>query len=148
MGRRNPSLLFQGGKMRILRPKGEKLTIDDRTYHLLFNINTIDEIQEHFDKPIDEVLNDTLDLKNTENKKQSYNKIAYMLATLINQDVERHNKKSEDKWEKISEEWLKEEILTNETAIQAMALILKAFNGSVDTGDEKDPNQKSVQVKK
>ena len=126
--------------MRILRPKGEKLTIDDRTYHLLFNINTIDEIQEHFDKPIDEVLNDTLDLKNTENKKQSYNKIAYMLATLINQDVERHNKKSEDKWEPVSEEWLKEEILTNETAIQAMALILKAFNGSVDTGDEKDPN--------
>ena len=134
--------------MRILRPKGEKLTIDDRTYHLLFNINTIDEIQEHFDKPIDEVLNDTLDIKNTENKKQSYNKIAYMLATLINQDVERHNKKSEDKWEPVSEEWLKEEILTNETAIQAMALILKAFNGSVDTGDEKDPNQKSVQVKK
>ena len=134
--------------MRILRPKGEKLTIDDRTYHLLFNINTIDEIQEHFDKPIDEVLNDTLDLKNTENKKQSYNKIAYMLATLINQDVERHNKKSEDKWEPVSEEWLKEEILTNETAIQAMALILKAFNGSVDTGDEKNPNQKSVQVKK
>lgn len=126
--------------MRILRPKGEKLTIDDRTYHLLFNINTIDEIQEYFDKPIDEVLNDTLDLKNTENKKQSYNKIAYMLATLINQDVERHNKKSEDKWEPVSEEWLKEEILTNETAIQAMALILKAFNGSVDTGDEKNPN--------
>ena len=140
MGRRNPSLLFQGGKMRILRPKGEKLTIDDRTYHLLFNINTIDEIQEHFDKPIDEVLNDTLDLKNTENKKQSYNKIAYMLTTLINQDVERHNKKSEDKWGPVSEEWLKEEILTNETAIQAMALILKAFNGSVDTGDEKNPN--------
>ena len=134
--------------MRILRPKGEKLTIDDRTYHLLFNINTIDEIQEYFDKPIDEVLNDTLDIKNTENKKQSYNKIAYMLATLINQDVERHNKKSEDKWEPVSEEWLKEEILTNETAIQAMALILKAFNGSVDTGDEKNPNQKSVQVKK
>jgi len=126
--------------MRILRPKGEKLTIDDRTYHLLFNINTIDEIQEHFDKPIDEVLNDTLDIKNTENKKQSYNKIAYMLVTLINQDVERHNKKSEDKWEPVSEEWLKEEILTNETAIQAMALILKAFNGSVDTGDEKNPN--------
>lgn len=126
--------------MRILRPKGEKLTIDDRTYHLLFNINTIYEIQEYFDKPIDEVLNDTLDLNNTENKKQSYNKIAYMLATLINQDVERHNKKSEDKWEPVSEEWLKEEILTNETAIQAMSLILKAFNGSVETGDEKDPN--------
>ena len=126
--------------MRILRPKGEKLTIDDRTYHLLFNINTIYEIQEHFDKPIDEVLNDTLDIKNTENKKQSYNKIAYMLATLINQDVERHNKKSEDKWEKISEEWLKEEILTHEKAVQAMAWILKACNGSVDTGDEKEPN--------
>ena len=104
--------------------------------------------QEYFDKPIDEVLNDTLDIKNAENKKQSYNKIAYMLATLINQDVERHNKKSEDKWEPVSEEWLKEEILTNETAIQAMALMLKASNGSVDTGDEKNPNQKSVQVKK
>lgn len=126
--------------MRILKPKGEEITIEDRTYCLLFNINAIDEIQEHFDKPIDVVLNEVIDVRDSENKKQSYNKLTYILAVLINQDVERHNRKHEDKWEKLSEDWLKEEIITSVTSIKILAVILRAFNGSVETGDNEDPN--------
>lgn len=135
--------------MRILKPVGEKFEFDDKVRHLLFNVNVIDEIQEHYDEYIVDVLNSMLDSKSKENQRNCYKKIAYILSVLLKEDIRLHNKNHpEDQWEEITEEYIKEEILTNNNSgIIAMAII-KAFSGTMPQDeDEDDPNLNTGQTK-
>lgn len=137
--------------MRILKPVGEKLELDGKLYHLLFNLNVIDEIQEYYDMPIVDVLNAMFDIKDKQKKRESYNMLAYVLTVLINEDIRIKNKKNpESEQEKITIEYLREEIITNETSSGLALLVLKAFNGTLtkDEDEDEDPNLKGVQVKK
>ena len=136
--------------MRILRPVGEEIQIDDKVRHLLFNINVIDEIQEHYDEYIVDVINSLFNNKDKKKQKQSYSTMVYILLTLLNEDVRLHNKRNpQDMWEELTEEFLKEEVVTNETSMTISLLILKAFNGTLPKSEgDSDPNLKGGQAKK
>jgi hypothetical protein len=135
--------------MRILKPVGIEIDIDGKDRHLLFNVNVIDELQEHFDMYIGDILNALLDNQDKEKQKAFYDSIVYILAVLLNEDVRMHNKNNpSDPWEKITDEYLKEEILTNSTSAAIALEILKSFNGSLPKNEDDDPNLKSGKTKK
>jgi len=135
--------------VRILKPVGEEIDFDGKTRHLLFNINVIDDIQEHFDMYIVDVLNSVFETENKEIQKKSYDTLSYILTSLLNEDVRMHNKNNtEDQWDEITEEYIKEELLTNGTSMVLGSLVLKSFNGSLPKTEEDDPNQKTGQKKK
>jgi len=132
--------------MRILMPIGEEIEFDDKKRHLLFNINVIDEIQEHFDMYIVDAINSVF---SETDKKGGYNRLSYILLVLLNEDVRMHNRKSpNDQWCLITEDFINSELLTNDTAKVFTGLILKSFNGSLPKVDKQTPNVKSGQVKK
>jgi hypothetical protein len=136
--------------MRILKPLGEEIIFDDKVRHLLFNINVIDEIQEYYDMYIVDVINMIFESKDRDVMKKSYDVLTYVLKTLLNEDVRLHNKKNpDDQWEALTEDFIKDEILTNETSMQIGLLVLNAFSGSLpkSKGDN-NPNQMSGQTKK
>jgi signal recognition particle GTPase len=96
-------------------------------------------------------MNSVFDIADKENKKNAYDKIAYMLAVLLKEDTRLHNKKNpDDKLEEITEETIREEILTHDNSIKVAALILKALRGTMPKKEDEDddPNLKSEQMKK
>ena len=130
--------------MRILKPIGEEIEFDEKARHLLFNVNVIDEIQDHFDMHIIDALNLMFSAD-----KNEYDTIAYILTVLLNEDVRLHNKNfPTEQWENITEEFIKEEVLTNGTGKIISILIVKAFNGDLPKSEEDDPNAKSGKAKK
>ena len=134
--------------MRTLMPIGEEIDFDGRTRKLLFNVNVIDEIQEHYDAPIVDVINSIFSKEDKEIRKKSYDTISYIFNVLLNEDARLHNKKfPKDEWEDLTEEFLKEEVITNSTSLQITLAILASFNGSIPQ-EEEDPNVKSEQTRK
>jgi hypothetical protein len=135
--------------MRILKPVGTEIDIDGKERHLLFNINVIDELQEHFDMYIGDILNSLLERQDKEKQKAFYDTVVCILTVLLNEDVRLHNKHNpSDPWENITEEYLKEEVLTNSTSATITLEILKSFNGSLPKNEDDDPNLKSGKTKK
>ena len=134
--------------MRILRPVYEEVDFDGKTRRLPFNVLVIDEIQEHFDMGIADVLNSFF---NKDSEVELRNAIAYVFTVSINEDTRLHNKKyPNDLWEEITEEYVKEELLTNSAiTIEIGALLIESFNGTMPKSEEEnDPNQKTGQVEK
>lgn len=131
-------------------PVGEEIDFDGKTRHLLFNVNVIDDIQEHFDMYIVDVLNSLFKIDDTAAQRGAFDTLSYVLTVLLNEDIRMHNKKySSDQWDEITEEYIKEELLTNSTSAILASLVLKSFNGTLPPkNEEDDPNQKSGQKKK
>ena len=135
--------------MRILMPVGEEIQFDDKLRHLLFNTNVIDEIQECYDDGIVDILNSMLGSKEKEGKKNQYDKLSYILLVLLNEDVRLHNKNKEnDKWEVLTEEFVRSELVTNTTSLELTMLVLTAFSGSVPKSKDSPPNVESDNIKK
>jgi hypothetical protein len=135
--------------MRILKPTGLEIEFDGKVRHLLFNFNVIYEIQEHFDMYIVDVLN--LHFKKETDKeirKREYADLAYILTVLLAEDVRLHNEKNpSDQWEKITEEYIKSELITNGTSGNLWLLVIKAFNEDLPQNEDDDPNLTSEQKK-
>jgi len=135
--------------MRILMPVGEEIQFDDKLRHLLFNTNVIDEIQECYDDGIVDILNSMLGSKEKEGKKNQYDKLSYILLVLLNEDVRLHNKNNQnDKWEVLTEEFIRSELVTNTTSLELTMLVLTAFSGSVPKSTDSPPNVESDNIKK
>lgn len=135
--------------MRILKPVGVEIELDDKPRKLLFTVDIIDEVQNHYDMYVVDVLNSIFSSESKENMRDAYNKVSFIFTLLLNGDVKRHNKDNPgDIWNEITEEWIRSEWLTNSNVAIFGGLILKAFNESLPKSDDEDPNQKSGQVKK
>lgn len=135
--------------MRILKPVGEEIDFDGKVRHLLFNVNVIDEIQEHFDMYIVDVLNSMFKVDDKAAQRSAFDTLSYVLTVLLNEDARIHNKNNPaDQWDEITEEFIKGELLTNSTTVTIGLLVLESFNGSISKKGEDDPNQKSGQTKK
>ena len=65
-----------------LKPTGAKIKLGDKEYPLLFDINAIDDIQDHFDIPIAQIS----DLLKDERK--AYKTLKYLLTVLINEGLD------------------------------------------------------------
>lgn len=120
-----------------LRPLGVPIEIDGVERHLLFTLNAIDDIQEHFDKELGQIINDLT------SKEESTKTLRYVSMALLNDEAERKDlKKYTDKeigW-----------IITLDNQIEITIKILEAYGISLPKGDEddEDPNQTSGQQKK
>jgi len=125
--------------MRVLKPQGIPVNFDGIERHFLFNINVIDEIQEHFDTDIISAINLIINDKDSELKKKAYDNLCYFVMVLANEDTRIYNKTAKEKRENIDIEYLKE-VITHRTAQELLAAILKAFNGSMPQDDNDDPN--------
>lgn len=132
--------------MRVLMPQGEPINFDGIERKFLFNINVIDEIQEHYDMNFIDVIKMIF---TTDEKlvRESYDHLCYVVSVLANEDTRIFNKTSKEKRQPITEDYIKE-ILTHATANLLGLVVLKAFNSSVKQNDEKnedesDPNPTS-----
>lgn len=134
--------------MKILKPQGEEFIFDNKKRRLLFNINTINEIQEHFDMYIVDVLNALVNPENAD--RDWYNKLAYILTVLLNEDIRLHNEDCpNDKWEEISIEFVKSRVITNKNSGLIAISIIKAFSADIpESEEEDDPNLMSGQTTK
>jgi hypothetical protein len=123
--------------MRILRPKGTPIELEGEQFNLLFTVDVIDDIQEHFDNDIVSVLNSM-----REDSRKGYKVIAYVLMTLINAALERDGLEDRYNLKRISQ------YITNNTARELIPLIIYTFNNDAPPSEEKDPNGMSGQQKK
>jgi hypothetical protein len=133
--------------MRTLKPIGCLIDFDGKERHFLFTINVIDQIQDHYDMHIDEVMNMLLG-KEPEERRKSYSNLKYIVTTLVNEDVEIHNEESEEKWKPVTENYIGRHISMDNIGIVTLTVI-QAYTASLPAkeseDEEEDPNQRSEQ---
>lgn len=118
-----------------INPKGKPLKIGGREYNLIFTINVIDDIQDHFDISIDK-LSDLI----SEPRKQ-FKVIRYILTALINESIEIHNEESPDKWDKIDERYVGRHMTTSNLKEFADAILGAFADGTpIDDGETYEKN--------
>lgn len=108
-----------------LRPVGVPVEVKGVERHLLFTLNTIDEIQEHYDKTLDEVLDYLMD------DRKLPKVMTYILCVLLNDEAER---KPEDGLIKYTEKEIGN-IVTREEIMEYTFKILKAYGVSIPEAD-------------
>lgn len=65
-----------------MKPKHATVTLGGKEYGLLFSVNAIDEIQDHFDIPISELT------KLLQNERTAFKAVRFLLTTLINEAID------------------------------------------------------------
>nr|DAV48399.1 MAG TPA: tail tube protein [Caudoviricetes sp.] len=124
-----------------LRPKGVTITIDGTERNLLFTLNVIDEIQDHYDMAMTEVWDKLTD------KREAEKTIRYLLCTLLNDEAEREKRNGRELKNYTEKEvgW----IISVDDVDEILSALLKAYGVSLPEPDEDGhPNQKSGQMKK
>nr|DAV83583.1 MAG TPA: tail tube protein [Caudoviricetes sp.] len=124
-----------------LRPKGVTITIDGTERNLLFTLNVIDEIQDHYDMAMTEVWDKLTD------KREAEKTIRYLLCTLLNDEAEREKRNGRELKNYTEKEvgW----IISVDDVDEILSALLKAYGVSLPEPDEDEhPNQKSGQMKK
>lgn len=124
-----------------LRPKGTPVMINGEERNLLFTLNVIDEIQDHYDAPMTEVWDRLTD------KRKSDKTIRYLVCTLLNDEVAREKRNGKDLKSYTEEEvgWA----ITVKNVNEIMMALLSAYGMSLPEPDEDaDPKAESGQMKK
>lgn len=124
-----------------LRPKGVTITIDGTERNLLFTLNVIDEIQDHYDMAMTEVWDKLTD------KREAEKTIRYLLCTLLNDEAEREKRNGRELKNYTEKEvgW----IISVDDVDEILSALLKAYGVSLPEPDEDGhPNQKGGQMKK
>lgn len=117
-----------------LQPKKPTIQLGEKEYPLLFSLNVIDEIQDHFDISISQLL----EILNDERK--AIKSIRYILTLLINEGLA-----DDESGETVDEQFVGRKITPQNTGT-LITSILSAFSGSVpQSEDEEIPNSKSEQ---
>lgn len=121
-----------------LKPTGMKITLNKKEYGLRFTLNAIDDIQDHFDIPIqdlDQLLND---------EKNAIKNIKYLLMLLINEDIDCRNDDLAEKGEKRNLEHLDERYIgryINAANMNEMSTIIyQSFTDGMPEAEDDDPN--------
>ena len=124
-----------------LRPKGTPVVIDGEERHLLFTLNVIDEIQDHFDAPMSDVWDKLTD------KRESEKTIRYLVCTLLNDEAAREQRNGKELKSYTEEEvgWA----ITIGNVNEIMMALLDAYGLSLPEPDEDDaPKAESGQTRK
>lgn len=117
-----------------LRPKSTEITLGGEKFGLLFTLNAIDEIQDHFDKSILELSEIMKD------KRKCFINTAYILSVLINEDVDKRNEHLSEKERErlhVDEKYVARRIsLVNYK--MAASKVLEAFTASAPESEDED----------
>lgn len=124
-----------------LRPTGVPIEIDGVERRFLFTLNVIDEIQEHYEKPLDEIVDMLLD------KRYAGECMRYLVTALINDEVERELYKNKQcQLKRVTEQevgWM----LSNDNIQEVTLAVLQAYGVSLPEAEEDDfPNAMSGQL--
>lgn len=117
-----------------LRPRGVPVTVEGVERHFLFTLNAIDEIQDHYGKPLSETIQELAD------DTKSVRIMRYLIAVLLNDEAERERAAGKGELKTYTEQeagWLAEK---NEMVKYTMA-ILTAYGVSLPEAEDEDPNQ-------
>ena len=106
-----------------LRPKGTMITLGDKEYGLLFSINAIDDIQDHFDIAISE-----LGELFKDEKKQIKN-LRYIITVLVNEYIDLKNDENN-----ASEPHLEERYVGRHIDMTNINNLVSAIYGSFSAG--------------
>lgn len=121
--------------MNDLNPKGIEVELGGEKRYFLFTLNTIVEIQEHYDLPLTEVIDQLTD------KKKAAPCMRYLVFVLLNEEYEREKQKDP---ENILKRWSETEVgnlITQQTYTEIFFKLLQAYGLSLPEGDEEeDPN--------
>lgn len=126
-----------------LRPIGVPVMIEGVERHMLFTLNVIDEMQEHYNEPLAEIINNLM------KKSSAVKTLRYMTYALLEDELQR-KAASGEKLKKYSEKevgWL----ITRENEEEIMLAILKAYGLALPESDDEEeafPNQSSGQTVK
>ena len=119
-----------------LKPNGTKIKLGKNEYGMRFTINAIDDIQDEFDISIEELT------KLFQNSKTRFKNLKYLLALLINEDIDCIKDETGEETPHIDERYVGRHIdSTNMTEV--MQTILKAFTSGAPETDEEVPNAQS-----
>lgn len=125
--------------MNDLNPKGIEVELGGEKRYFLFTLNTIMEIQEHYDLPLTEVINQLTD------KKEAAPCMRYLVYVLLDEEYEREKHKDP---ETTLKKWTETEVgnlITQQTYTEVFFKLLQAYGLSLPKGDEEEaPNILSV----
>ena len=117
--------------MGIFKPRGVAIVLNGEERHFLFTLNMIDQIEEKYDKPLMEVLEDVANV-----------------VILLNDEAERNKRmKASVEYSTVTEADVGD-MIGLDNYYEVMKALLKAYGISMPEVDEdEDPNQKSGQMK-
>jgi hypothetical protein len=113
-----------------LQPKGIPVRLLDGVERsFLFTLACVDEVQDHFDKPVNEVMAMLAD------ERESYRTLAFLAMTLANDELKR---KGEEKLLTLDEvKWL----ITVPSSGEVTRAVMKAYGfGMPEPDEDDDPN--------
>ena len=116
-----------------LQTRGIPYTIGGKERHLLFTLAVVDEIQAKYDKAVSEVLFDMKDPAKT------YDILAFVVMTLINDEVRRNNYFGNASDPEVSEQELKW-LIDVPMSTELVKVVFKAFGFSIPDNEDDDPN--------
>lgn len=129
-----------------LKPAGAKLTLNDKTYDLLFTVNVIDEIEDALSIDIDELKKAIFkDIKGSKQAQINYKNVSFIIYALIKENCEIRAENGEE----IKPLELKQvkRLISNVNIGDCLEAITSAFMCSFLTeSEEESPNEKSSQA--
>lgn len=122
-----------------LNPKPVEIEFDGRIYGVQFNINMIDEMQTHFEKPIGEIYDLIID------SPKSAANLRYLLTALLNDAIETHETETGERVPRLSETEVGKKIDIRDFNYY-YEKVIEAFGVSLpETDEDDDPNSKGEQ---
>lgn len=117
-----------------LKPKGVPIMLDGEERRLLFTLNVVDEVQDHYGCAVEEVIDRLTD------KKESAKTLRYLTAVLLNDEAERSEGRKAYTEKEVG--WL----ITQDNVLEVTVAVLKAYGLSLPEPDEyASPNEKGGQ---
>ena len=120
-----------------LRPVGVPVMVDGVERHLLFTLNVIDKLQEHFDKSLEEII-DLLTERKHANKT-----LKTILIMLLEDEIERiEYEKGACELKRYTDReigW----IITQDNVVDITMAVLKAYGMSLPESEDEFPNMES-----
>lgn len=115
--------------MRDLKPTGIPIEIEGTTRYLLFTLNVIDALQEHFDAGLDQII------ENLADDMLANDTLRHMLRILLNDEAERKGGELKSYSEK-EIGW----VITLDNQTDIVIKVLKAYGISLPEAGEESPN--------
>lgn len=120
-----------------LRPVGAKVNFDGVEREFLFTLNVIEELEDFFEKPVYEILKDTVSMKDQKT-------IRKVVQVLVNNDIEKQNLVNNEKQQPVTERYIGM-FLTRDreggNVIGMVEKIMEAYKISMPAAGDNDPNR-------
>lgn len=122
-----------------LRPKGSKIKLGEKEYGMLFSLNAIDDIQDHFNISISE-LGDLF-----QDEKKQIKNLRYIITVLLNEYIDFQNDENGGNAELLDERYVGRHVNGSNIGDLIAAIYGSFSDGAIETdeADETDPNLKS-----